>query len=42
MGPIEERINTSIDVSENMMKYFLKNVKYVIVFYLNNRKNPLN
>ena len=42
MGPIEERINTLINVSENMMKYFLKNVKYVIVFYLNNRKNPLN
>ena len=29
---VEERINTSINVSENTMEYFLKNVKYVIVF----------
>ena len=31
-GSVEERINTSIDVSENTMEYFLKNVNYVIVF----------
>ena len=33
MGSIEERsISTSINASENMMEYFLKNVNYVIVF----------
>ena len=31
-GSIEERISTSIDISENTMEYFSKNVKYVIVF----------
>ena len=39
---VEERINTSIEVSENTMEYFLKNVKYVLVFQLNNRKKPMN
>ena len=29
---VEERINTSIDVSENTMEYFRKNLNYVIVF----------
>ena len=32
MGSAEECISTFIDVSENMMEYFLKNVTYVIVF----------
>ena len=32
MGSIEERVNKSIDVSENKMEYFLKNVNYIIVF----------
>ena len=41
-GSIEERINTSVDVSENTIEYFLKNLNYVIVFYLTNRKKPLN
>ena len=31
-GSVEERINTSIDVSENTMDYFLKNLNYVAVF----------
>ena len=31
-GLVEERINASIDVSENMMEYFLKNLNYVIAF----------
>ena len=31
-GSAEECISTFIDVSENMMEYFLKNVTYVIVF----------
>ena len=31
-GPVEERINTSIDVSENTMEYFFKNLNCVIVF----------
>ena len=29
-GSIEELINASIDISENMMQYFLKNFNYVI------------
>ena len=32
MGSVEERINMSIDVSENTMESFFKNVKHVIVF----------
>ena len=32
MGSVKERINMPIDVSENMMEYFLKNLNYVIVF----------
>ena len=32
MGFVKERINTSIDVSENKMEYFLKNLNYVVVF----------
>ena len=32
MGSVKERVNTSIDVSENMMEYFLKKLNYVLVF----------
>ena len=32
MGSAEEQFSTFIDVSENMMEYFFKNVTYVIVF----------
>ena len=33
MGSVEERINTSIDVSEkNTMEYFLKILNYLVVF----------
>ena len=32
MGSVEERINTSIDESENTMEYFLENLNYVIAF----------
>ena len=31
MGSVEERINMSIDVSENTMESFFKNVKHVLV-----------
>ena len=31
-GSAEEQFSTFIDVSENMMEYFFKNVTYVIVF----------
>ena len=41
MGSVKVQMNTPIDVSENMMKYFLKNLNYV-VSKLNNRKKPLN
>ena len=29
---VEERTNTYIDISENKMEYFLKNLNYAIVF----------
>ena len=32
MGSVEECINTSIVVSENMVEYFSKNLNYVVVF----------
>ena len=38
---IKEHINKSIDISENTMEYFSKNVNYIIVFLLNNREKPL-
>ena len=40
-SPIKEHINKSIDISENTMEYFSKNVNYIIVFLLNNREKPL-
>ena len=32
MCSLQVRINTSIDASENMMEYFLKNLNYIIDF----------
>ena len=31
-GSVEERINMSLDISENTMEHFLKNVKYTLLF----------
>ena len=32
MGSAKERVSSSIDVSENMMEYFLKKLNYVLAF----------